>query len=482
MAELNTVKSNEQKNRDKIDLIQDYMISGDFYSAIAEIKILLKQDIPVEIKNSLIFFLGIMLKEVGNKQEALRCFDKIIEEEKNTQAFIYKAAIQADMGEYAQAWDTLRIAPKDKFSSELFKKYTSMIALELNKPEIPLKILTENKKLIGIDPLIHKLYVLSLMRTGKYEDAQKEIVNILQKTKDKTESLLLLSWASIFTEHEEDVFSMISRMMKTMDTSCEVDFATGSLSYMLNNSAKAQELFRNASQKINITDKLSEHVTMQIMASAMRILSLDKEDMSEEYNHLLKENEALKKKKDDTEIKTEAILNMMTRKNPFLGEKCRKIGDTAGFIVKYNPELTDQERKDIKLAGYLCNTGMLFATDDIFTKRDLLTAEEKNVLKEHPLISASIIKPFGFSESIVEIIKHHHEKVDGTGFPSKLKEDKIPYGSKVVGLAEFFVEVTNGNPRQPAISVQEAIKTAQRLAGLHFSREVCMLLKQAYSI
>ena len=478
MSELKT----KTQSVDKIELMKEYMISGDFYSAIAEIKDILKQDIPKEIQTSLIFFLGIMLKEIGNKQEALKCFDKIIEEEQNTQGYIYKAEIQTELGNYAQAWDTLRIAPKDKFASEIFKKYTSIIALELNKPEIPLKLLTENKKLIAEDPFIHKLYVLSLMKTGRYEDAQKEIVNILQKAKDKTESMLLLSWASIFTEHEEDVFNMISRMMKTVDTTSEVDFATGSLSYMLNNSGKAQELFRNDSQKIKITDKLSEHVTMQIMASAMRILALDKEDMSEEYNHLLKENEALKKKKDDTEIKVEAILNMMTKKNPFLGEKCRKIGDTAGFIVKYNPDLTEQERKDIKLAGYLCNTGMLFAADEIFTKRDILTSEEKNVLKEHPVISANVIKPFGFSESIVEMIRHHHEKVDGTGFPSKLKEDKIPYGSKVLAVAEFFVEVTNDSPRQPAISVQEAIKTSLRLSGLHFSREVCMLLKHAYSL
>ena len=48
----------------------------------------------------------------------------MIKEEQNTQGYIYKAEIQTELGNYAQAWDTLRIAPKDKFASEIFKKYT----------------------------------------------------------------------------------------------------------------------------------------------------------------------------------------------------------------------------------------------------------------------------------------------------------------------------------------------------------------------
>ncbi len=478
MSELNI----NLKKVDKIELIKDYMISGDFYSAISEIKELLKKEIPNEIKNSLTFLLGIMLRQIGNKKEALKCFDKIIEEENNTQGYIYKASIQAELGEYLDAWETLKNAPKDKYSSDMFKKYTSIIALELNKPEIPLKIFSENKKLISHYSPLYRLYILSLMRTGKYDEAQKEIVNMLPKTQDKTELLLLLSWTSMFTEHEEDVFNMINKIIATAETPCEIDFTAGSFSYMLNNYGKAQELFRNAVQKTKVTDKLSEHITMQIMASAMRILSLDKEDISEEYSKLLKETEILKTEKDDTDIKIEAILNMMTKKDPFLGEKCRKIGDTAGFIVKYNTDLTEEERKDIKIAGYLCNTGMLFFPDEIFTKRELLTIDEKNKLKEHPMISASIIKPFGFNNNIVEIIKHHHEKIDGSGYPSKLKEEDIPYGSKIVGLAEFFVEITNDSPRQPAISTKDAMKTIQRLSGLHFSKDACELLKHAYSL
>ena len=112
----------------------------------------------------------------------------------------------------------------------------------------------------------------------------------------------------------------------------------------------------------------------------------------------------------------------------------------------------------------------------------MLTIAEKNQLKEHPIISASIAKPFGFNDSVIEIIKHHHEKVDGTGYPSKLKEEDIPYGSKIIGLCEFFIEITNDSPRQTAIPIKEAIKTIQRLSGLHFSKDACKLLQHAYSL
>lgn len=464
-----------------VEQIKEYLVTGDFYAATTGIKLILKQNLPDDQKNRLVLMLGLILKTIGNKEEAMKCFEKLIAEETNTQAFIYKASLQIERGEHMHAWETLRDAPKDKFASDLFKKYASMITLEINKPDIPMKLLSENQKLMKADPYIRQLYVLSLMRTGRYEDAQKEIVNIIQNSKDKSEGMLLLEWISIFTEQEEEVLGMINKILKTNETPCEVDFATSAMAYLTNNGGRAQELLRSAAAKMKITENLKDHIAMQIMGSALRVMATYVEDLTAENATVQKENDALKQHKDDTDIKTEAILDLMTRKNCFLGEKCKKIGDTADFIARHDPNLTPGEIKEIRIAGYLANIGMLFTPDEVFTKTTSLTAQEKNSLRDHSVISSAIAKKFGYSDKIVEILKHHHEKVDGTGYPSKLKDDKIPYGSKVVGLAEFFVEVTNDGPRTKAISVAEAVKTVQRLAGIHFSREMCVMLKQAYS-
>ncbi len=471
------------KKKTSVDSIveqnKDYMIAGDFYAAATGFKLALRQPMPDEERNNLIFFLGLILNVLGNKAEAEKCFDKIIEANSNPQAYIYKAGIQLELGKYAAAWETLKKAPRDKFSSELFKKYTSIIALEINKPDIAMKLLSENKRLTE-DLYMRQLYILSLMRTGRHEDAQKETVDLLQNSKDKTNAMMLLEWISIFTEQEQEVFGLIGKMLKTTETPCEVDFASGAMAYLTNSSAKAQDLIRSAVGKLRMTGRLTEHLAMQIMASALRVMAVEREDIAADLVNMQKENLLLKKKSDDMDIKTEAILNMLSQKNCFLGEKCRKIGDTAGFLAHFNKDLGEQEIKDIKTAGYLCNLGMLFIPDEVFTKKTPLTQGEKKLMKEHSILSVTLARPFGYSNKILEIIKRHHEKVDGTGFPGNLKEEQIPYGAKLVGIAEFFVECTAGSPRQEPISIQDTIKTAQRLAGLHFSREMCLLLKEAY--
>lgn len=484
---MSNLKANELAKRKSssasiIEQIKGYMIDGDFYAAATGIKLILKQNIPGRQRNQLILFLGIILKTIGNNKEALKCFDKIIKDDTNTQAFIHKAGIQVDNGDYMPAWDTLRNAPKDKFGSDLFKKYASVITIEINKPEIPLKLLSENQSLMKSDMYLHVLYIISLMRTGKTDDAQKEIINIMQNSKDKTDAILLLEWISIITQQEQEAMGMIDKILKTTENiPCEVDFATGAMAYLTNNTGRAQDLLRSASSKMKITKYMKNHIAMQIMASSLRLMSADIDDLMTENTALTKENDALKQHKDDTDIKTEAILGMMTRKDCFLGEKCKKIGDTADFIARHDPSLTPAEIKEIRIAGYLSNLGMLYTPNEVFTKKTPLTNEEKLSLREHPIVSAAIAKEFGYSEKIVLMLRHHHEKIDGTGYPGKLKEDKIPYGAKIIGLAEFFVEVTNDGPRTKAIPVQEAVKTVQRLAGIHFSREMCHMVKQAYS-
>ena len=91
-------------------------------------------------------------------------------------------------------------------------------------------------------------------------------------------------------------------------------------------------------------------------------------------------------------------------------------------------------------------------------KKGKLTEEEMAIIKKHPLEGVRMIEfiePLGTAK---EIIKHHHECFDGSGYPDGLRGDQIPVGARIVAIADAFGAMTTDRPYRKALSVDEAVK------------------------
>ncbi|MFH1856333.1 MAG: HD domain-containing phosphohydrolase [Candidatus Omnitrophota bacterium] len=131
-------------------------------------------------------------------------------------------------------------------------------------------------------------------------------------------------------------------------------------------------------------------------------------------------------------------------------------------------KLSNSEIADIEKAGRLHDIGKIGIHDYILTKPGKLTKEEWDEVKGHSLKGAKILEPLAFLGNAVRIIREHHERYDGTGYPDKKKKDEICIGAKIMAVADSFDAMTTNRPYARALSEQEAINELKRESGKQF--------------
>ncbi len=127
----------------------------------------------------------------------------------------------------------------------------------------------------------------------------------------------------------------------------------------------------------------------------------------------------------------------------------------------------------IKRASQLHDIGKISIDRAILKKKEPLTEEDWQKIRMHPEIGARIIEQTGLLDDIVPIIRHHHERFDGGGYPDgSMKSGKIPLGARIIAVADAFDAMTTDRPYRKAMERQTAMGELQRCAGSQFDPEV----------
>ncbi len=130
--------------------------------------------------------------------------------------------------------------------------------------------------------------------------------------------------------------------------------------------------------------------------------------------------------------------------------------------------LSDVDIEDIRKAALLHDLGKISVPDHILMKPGKLSKEEMDVIKKHPSTGAKIIKPVEPLKHAREIIKHHQECFNGTGYPEGLQGDNIPLGARIIAVADAFGAMTTDRPYRKALSIGEAVKELEKYSGTQF--------------
>ena len=120
--------------------------------------------------------------------------------------------------------------------------------------------------------------------------------------------------------------------------------------------------------------------------------------------------------------------------------------------------------------------GKIGISDAILLKKGKLTPEEYETIKMHPKVGAEIIRSIHFLKDVVPIVLHHHEKWDGTGYPSGLKGKEIPLLARIVGIADAYQALASDRPYRKAYSKKEALNILKKEAGTHFDKDLVNIL------
>ncbi|MDD5448023.1 MAG: GAF domain-containing protein [Actinomycetota bacterium] len=134
--------------------------------------------------------------------------------------------------------------------------------------------------------------------------------------------------------------------------------------------------------------------------------------------------------------------------------------------------LSEWEIRNIKYAGALHDIGKIGIPRGILNKPEKLTEDEFTQVKNHPELGESIIEPVEFLQEPRKLILHHHERFDGSGYPSGLKGEEIPLGSRILAVADSFEAMMSDRPYRKKLGLDKAIRELEKSSGSQFDPKV----------
>jgi len=165
---------------------------------------------------------------------------------------------------------------------------------------------------------------------------------------------------------------------------------------------------------------------------------------------------------------TNALVKAVEAKDPFTQHHASNVAKYAVELA-HVMKLPEVEIEVIRYAALLHDIGKIGVDQEILTKTDPLTDEEFTLLKKHPVIGVNILKDVKFLEKEIPIILHHHERIDGKGYPHGLKEREIPQGASILAVCDAFDAMTAGRTYRDKISVDAALVELEKGKGTQFA-------------
>lgn len=152
------------------------------------------------------------------------------------------------------------------------------------------------------------------------------------------------------------------------------------------------------------------------------------------------------------------------------GHLDRTLAYGLALAREIDPDLA--ERPELGYGFFLHDIGKVGIPESILCKRGPLSGEEWDVMRTHPMIGARIVEPITFLGDAVDVIRHHHERFDGFGYPERLRGDAIPLAARIFAVADALDAMTSERPYRPALSLERALREVEAGAGRQFDPEV----------
>ena len=127
---------------------------------------------------------------------------------------------------------------------------------------------------------------------------------------------------------------------------------------------------------------------------------------------------------------------------------------------------------EVEFGFLLHDVGKVAIPDAILYKPDTLTEEERALMAQHPVIGAEIVREIAFLADAVAIVRSHHERWDGTGYPDRLRGEEIPLAARVFTVADVLDALTTDRPYRPASPMAEAREMIRAERGRQFDPRV----------
>ncbi len=175
---------------------------------------------------------------------------------------------------------------------------------------------------------------------------------------------------------------------------------------------------------------------------------------------------------------TNFVLHMLKQMDPITHQHSERVKFWTVMLAK-KMKLPSSEIRQLSQAASWHDIGKIEVPFDILNKPGRLTDEEYNIIKHHPEAGYQLVKDVHFFKKFLPVIRHHHEKVDGTGYPHGLVGDKIPLHARIMAITDAFDAMTFDRSYRKAMSMAEAVEELKKYAGKQFDANVVAIFIEA---
>jgi PAS domain S-box-containing protein/putative nucleotidyltransferase with HDIG domain len=162
-----------------------------------------------------------------------------------------------------------------------------------------------------------------------------------------------------------------------------------------------------------------------------------------------------------------SLARAVDARDSYTGDHSERLASWASAMARHLG-CSDAEIQDIRWAALFHDIGKIGVPDGILSKSGPLTPEERDVMQRHPIIGAGILLPVERMREVARIVRHHHERWDGHGYPDGLAQTAIPLGARILAVVDAYCAIIDVRPYKGARRHTEAIAEIGRCAGTHF--------------
>lgn len=186
------------------------------------------------------------------------------------------------------------------------------------------------------------------------------------------------------------------------------------------------------------------------------------------YNDI---KQLIQSSEDDLLVELKSILAKVSEKDLYTLGHSERVVEYAVAIGKAM-DLKTENLRALSISALLHDVGKIEIPREVLIKKERLTDEEYAIMKMHPIYSVEIINQIPNFERVREIVRHHHERIDGLGYPDRIQGDEIPIEARILTVADSFDAMMSNRPYRRSLSLEEAIKELKACTGKQFDPQV----------
>ena len=152
-----------------------------------------------------------------------------------------------------------------------------------------------------------------------------------------------------------------------------------------------------------------------------------------------------------------ALARSIEGKDPYTGGHCERLSDYSERLGR-RIGLPGEQITALRRGGIVHDVGKVAVPDAILLKPGKLTADEWKIIRRHPVVGETICAPLKSFRLVLPIIRHHHEKLDGSGYPDGLKGDQIPLTARIMTVVDVYDALTTERPYHAALSTEKTLE------------------------